>query len=464
MSIPVIENKGAVAAPEGVPHRGRPNILVVDDDRSLLDPLERVFRKLGFRVALADNGREAIELVAKTTPDVALLDICMPEMDGLQLLREIKARDPDIEVVMITGYASLDSALESLKYGAFDYIQKPFRQLDLVVDAVRRAWEKRKPGLEKRSAKTNLESRVHQLKLLYSISRQMASCTDADHAVVQLLELLGTVIDYDLAIALLAAGSGKVEMTLQVVNPCTSGFVDQARSNVVDAFNSAAHSKVPEAADFARILCRENVKSVKANSGPDRIDSTIAKEPGDFRTADKLNSFLNVPLIINGRVAGMVNVSSHREDVFSPDVISLVYAVVSQLPCVIQRLELLQAAEIQLATKLAEIVSEGVIMTGQNLNLLLMNKTAERILGAQPADLSTIESKLGIDLAGLKKRSEKGVLDMVVQQRKMGSESCEVKLSTMKSDEGAFLGFVISLRKSNRKSEKRNRPPSGKRK
>ena len=448
MSASGTEKKTPVTASEGAPRQGGPNILVVDDDRALLDLLGRVFRKLGFRVALADNGREAIDLVEKTAPDVALLDICMPGMDGIRVLKEVKMQDPDIEVVMVTGYASLDSALESLKHGAFDYIQKPFDRLDRVVDAVRRAWERRKPCLERRSAESSLESRINELKLLCNISRLIASCTDPRAIVVQLLESLRKIIDYDLAIALLSAGSGKTEMTLQVMNPCTPNFVGQAKSNLIDALNSAAHSDLSDAAEFNQIIGQENVKPPGAGSATGAIEPPTPRGSGESRIADRLSSFLNVPLIMNGTMFGMVNVSSHRDDVFNPDVISLVYAVVSQLPSAIHRLESVKAAEMERTVKLAEIVSEGLIMTDENFNVLLVNKAAQGIIGAKKVDLPTIQDSLGIDLAGLRKQSEKGMLNVVVKQRNLNSENYEVKVSAIKNSGKAFLGFVVALRKS----------------
>ena len=151
--------------------RDIPNILVVDDDQVLLDLFSRLLRKLGFRVGLADNGREAVNLVRKTSPDVVLLDIKMPGMDGFAVLKEIKGLDPDIEVIIITGFASLDSAVKALKFGASDYLKKPFYSLDKVVDVVRLAWERRKPRLEGRNREASLERRVYELKVLYNLSR-----------------------------------------------------------------------------------------------------------------------------------------------------------------------------------------------------------------------------------------------------------------------------------------------------
>jgi len=351
-------------------------------------------------------------------------------------------------VVMVTGYASLDSALESLKYGAFDYIQKPFDRLDRVVDAVRRAWERRKPCLERRSAKSSLESRIYELKLLYSISRVIASCTDSRAMVVQLLESLRRIIDYDVAIALLSEGPGKTEMTLEVMNPCTPDFVDQARCNLIDALNSAAHSDMSDGAEFNRIIGRENVKPPGAGSATGAIGPPTPEGSGESRIADRLRSFLNVPLIMNGTMFGMVNVSSHRDDLFTPDIISLVYAVVSQVPAAIHRLESVKAAEMDRTVTLAEIVSEGLIMTDENLNVLLVNKAARGTIGAKEVDLPTIQDSLGIDLAGLRKQSEKGMLNVVVKQRNLNSENYEVKVSAIKNSCKAFLGFVVALRKS----------------
>ncbi len=101
-------------------------ILIVDDDRSVLKFLERFLIKKSYEVYLATNGKEAIEIIKNESPQVILLDIKMPMMNGIEVLKEIKKINPAIGVIMITAVQEEDTALEAMKLGADDYICKPF--------------------------------------------------------------------------------------------------------------------------------------------------------------------------------------------------------------------------------------------------------------------------------------------------------------------------------------------------
>ena len=101
------------------------SILIVDDELSVRDSLLHWFRKDGFRVAIAANATLALQALEQASYDIVLLDIKMPGMDGMELQARIHATDPKIVVIMMTAYASVDTAVRALKQGAFDYVTKP---------------------------------------------------------------------------------------------------------------------------------------------------------------------------------------------------------------------------------------------------------------------------------------------------------------------------------------------------
>src|SRR5262245_51901242 len=101
----------------------RPRVLVVDDELGPRESL-RMILKPAYEIATADSGEAALETIDGFHPDVVFMDIKMPQMDGIELLRRIKRTDPSIEVVMITAYASLDTVKNALTHGAFEYLIK----------------------------------------------------------------------------------------------------------------------------------------------------------------------------------------------------------------------------------------------------------------------------------------------------------------------------------------------------
>jgi len=117
-------------------------ILVVDDDERVLKSIRGVLEDEGFHVATARSGEEALRLSAQDGPDVALLDIWMPGMDGIEALRRLKRVAPRCEVIMISGHATISTAMAAVKLGAFDFIEKPL-SLDALLMTVRRAFERR---------------------------------------------------------------------------------------------------------------------------------------------------------------------------------------------------------------------------------------------------------------------------------------------------------------------------------
>jgi DNA-binding NtrC family response regulator len=117
-------------------------LLLVDDEETMLKYLSRFLIKRGFDISTAINGKEALEKIKKNDYITVLLDVLMPEMDGIETLREIKKIKPITEVIMLTGHASVQVAIEGMRLGAFDYLMKPFDREELIAK-LRLACEKR---------------------------------------------------------------------------------------------------------------------------------------------------------------------------------------------------------------------------------------------------------------------------------------------------------------------------------
>ena len=101
-------------------------VLIVDDDSSMRYSLNRMLEGQGLLVSLAKNGAEALERFAEENPDLVVMDIKMPGQSGLDVLKQIKERDPKALVILMTAFGTTETAIEAMKFGAFDYILKPF--------------------------------------------------------------------------------------------------------------------------------------------------------------------------------------------------------------------------------------------------------------------------------------------------------------------------------------------------
>jgi two-component system, NtrC family, response regulator AtoC len=123
---------------------GRGRVLVVDDDAMVLKTVESILLLEGFSVIASNDPTETLRLMEDQDIDVAVLDIKMPRLSGLELLKVLRRTQPEVEVVMMTAFATVATALEALKGGAYDYLTKPFDSIDDLSGVVHRAVEKRR--------------------------------------------------------------------------------------------------------------------------------------------------------------------------------------------------------------------------------------------------------------------------------------------------------------------------------
>src|SRR5881398_520113 len=116
-------------------------LLIVDDELSMRQFLTHLFQRDGHSIRVAENGRKAMAILREQPADVIISDVKMPDMGGIELLRAARELQPDVEVIMMTAFANVDTAREAFLLGAYDFVQKPFDN-DLLKETVTRALEK----------------------------------------------------------------------------------------------------------------------------------------------------------------------------------------------------------------------------------------------------------------------------------------------------------------------------------
>ncbi len=167
-------------------------ILVIDDEEIMRDVLEALLTKEGYEVRLASTGSEGLELARNMSFDAVIVDVMMPGIDGITTLEEMKKIDDDRPVIMITAFASVETAIAAMKRGAFDYITKPFKN-DEVLGVLRNAVERRRLVSENRALRQNLQARYSRFANIIGKSPRMRQVFDL---IIQAAPSRSTVIVY----------------------------------------------------------------------------------------------------------------------------------------------------------------------------------------------------------------------------------------------------------------------------
>ena len=145
-------------------------VLIVDDEESVVQSIAGVLEDEGFQVAKAKGGEEAIKVFQQEEPDVTLLDIWMPGMDCIEVLKRLKWIAPDCQVIMISGHATISTAMTSVKLGAFDFIEKPL-SLDVLLMTIRRALDHQKELVTIQQSNETISEELFQDKKIFPVER-----------------------------------------------------------------------------------------------------------------------------------------------------------------------------------------------------------------------------------------------------------------------------------------------------
>jgi CheY-like chemotaxis protein len=341
------------------------NILVVDDAKPIRDILTLVLEDEGYIITTASDGFEAIDEIESKQFDLAIVDVNLPGMDGIDVLKKIKQANAETEVVIVSGYASLDSAVEAVRAGAYDYIIKPFN-VKSITDVVKKGLEKRKQVVKNRQQLTELEEKNRELGLLYELRYAVGYSLDYNEVMELIMPSLHTVLDYHASACLLITGDDQTEFTIWTHPNCSEETVDQVKSDLIYAFNS---------------ISRKPISKSLITTNLNKVDYLFPQ--GDSH-AQNLKSFLNIPLATKDgsleRLVGMVNISSYNEEAFDHRASKLFHTIANSIISdTLEKQRKMLTEEKNVLETMVNSMTDGVIMFDRKKHISLVNLPAKNL-------------------------------------------------------------------------------------
>lgn len=292
------------------------SVLVVDDEESIRSVVSNVLKDEGHRVMTASSGEEALELSGKGFFPIIIADIRMRGMDGIELLRRVKERHPETQVIIITSYASLESAIQAMRYGAYDYLVKPFESIDQISFAVRKAAEKYHLTLENDRLTKALKAKVSRLSSINDLGQAMHSILDPNDLLNFFVQLLAKKLEAERVSLMLLDKN-----TNELIIGASFGLDEEVVKKVRVKVGCGIAGRVAQ--DGRPML----VKDIERESGLQRQDEC------EYST----DSFISAPLVLCVPIRfklgtiGVINISERKNDTpFTEDDLEFVALLANQ--------------------------------------------------------------------------------------------------------------------------------------
>jgi signal transduction histidine kinase/DNA-binding response OmpR family regulator len=291
-------------------------ILVVDDEKRMCESLQTLLSKAGYNVTAVEKGEEALSRINKSDFDLVITDIKMPQVDGLDILQAARTKDEDALVILMTGYASLESAISAINQGAYDYLMKPIEFADLKL-TIQRALEKRKVDkdrtnllMELRNKNTELGRKVEELDALYKAGLSLSTTENLKELLSRIVTLATSVID---------AESGSIMLIQKPEDVLTI---------------EAAIGLEEEIIRQTRLELGSSIAGYIAQKGEPVMVENIEKDARFKHFSKKhyaTHSLLCVPLKVKDKILGVINLSDKKTGVpFTADDLRLLTTFASQ--------------------------------------------------------------------------------------------------------------------------------------
>ncbi len=295
----------------------KPKVLIVDDEATICNLLKDILNDEGYEVRFTQDAREGLELVKNNSFDIVISDIRMPRIDGIDILSYTKKFDPDISVILMTGYASIETAQKAIRFGASDYITKPFqlKEIPIIVERALRSHQLKLENkrLMKQLEETNLfleqkvDERTEEISTLYKIGREVSSSLSID-------EVLNTVLQRTTSV--LNAKIGTIFL-----------FEKEKRMLFLRAYKGIKKKDIRD----IRLKLGEKVSGWVAKKDKLLLVKDISKDRR-FRNIENESfykkSLISQPLKSKGKIIGVINISNKKsKDGFTKDDEKLLRAI-----------------------------------------------------------------------------------------------------------------------------------------
>jgi CheY-like chemotaxis protein/GAF domain-containing protein len=308
-------------------------VLVVDDEPDVHDLIRVCLAPLGCEITDAYDGTQGLELLETGRFNAAILDLMLPGSNGLDILKRVKERQIQTEIIMLTAHASMHSAVEALRLGAHDYVTKPFRP-----DALRAAVQK---AIDKQRYTTRLNA-------IYALSHELALAHDVGQAVQAVVEMVGRTLDF---------------------SACELWLLDPACAELRPA---AAHG-AGEGVTPLPLNAEKGIVATTAREGRSVYVPDTHSEPRYVSLARAHRSELAVPLKVKDHVVGVLNVESADLDAFGPGDATLLSILAAQAAAAIENAQLHEAAQ----REIAERTQAEAALQQRNRELALLNSAVQ---------------------------------------------------------------------------------------
>ena len=362
------------------------HILIVDDEVDILDILSDVLKAAGYECATAGDGQEAIDILEERSFATIITDIKMPRKDGIAVLKAAKALDDDCAVILLTGYASLDTAIQAVHLGAQDYLTKPFdvqnvlRVVERVLQHRSLVRENRQLHKETRRQRDELAKRVVELNILRELGVKFSFTFDYAKIFRLIFNSLSQALDYQVC-AVLDFTKRRVIIRSEATLP------EDENTSLIRSMLSELHKEVQESvgseADYAVEYIGESLFSSLPEPLKEGFNIILPGEDAPF---------------------GVMNVSRYKDMPFSDDDVHFVRDLAKQTATVFKQLKSVVDSHRAQLQCIIDALPDGLVMIDPDADHILANPTAREILLGDGADTVTadiLEAALGQSMTQL---------------------------------------------------------------